>query len=252
MWCGINSKNVTLLCIFLSLGLNQVCPIQVSSPTTLSAAQGDAVTLKCTFWSHTSATSMLSVDWSFRPQSGGPAHTFFHFFSVEYPPKEGPFQGRVKWQGNPRWGVASILLLNASLSDNGTYTCTVRNPPDVHGAPAHIQLTVTPRGHPLRFTYVAVLLALVLLPSVIIALLLLGRACCLGCCCRSPRWDEPPVQGLHSTDRERALYEKPTTKQQIDECCKMYLQDPEFGEYYIHNKRLQAEIVDEAVAESQC
>ncbi|KAJ0063830.1 hypothetical protein NL108_011072, partial [Boleophthalmus pectinirostris] len=68
----------------------------------------------------------------------------FHFASRAFPPMEGQFTGRIKWQGSPARGDASIALINATLQDNGTYTCTVRNPPDVHGAvTSHSVLTVT-------------------------------------------------------------------------------------------------------------
>ena len=72
---------------------------------------------------------------------------FFHFSSLVFPPRDGQFNGRVKWLGSPARGEASIQLLNASLSDNGTYTCSVRNPPDVHGFPtSQTVLTVSPEG----------------------------------------------------------------------------------------------------------
>lgn len=72
---------------------------------------------------------------------------FFHFSSLVFPPRDGQFNGRVKWLGSPARGEASIQLLNASLSDNGTYTCSVRNPPDVHGSPtSQTVLTVTSKG----------------------------------------------------------------------------------------------------------
>lgn len=72
---------------------------------------------------------------------------FFHFSSRAFPPLEGQFAGRIRWQGSPARGEASIALINATLQDNGTFTCSVRNPPDVHGSPnSHTVLTVTPKG----------------------------------------------------------------------------------------------------------
>lgn len=72
---------------------------------------------------------------------------FFHFSSRAFPPLDGQFTGRIRWQGSPARGDASISLINSTLKDNGTYTCSVRNPPDVHGAPnSHTVLTVTPKG----------------------------------------------------------------------------------------------------------
>lgn len=67
----------------------------------------------------------------------------FHFYLVAYPLQEGHLKGRVQWYGNPARGDASIQLLNASLSDNGTYSCAVRNPPDFQGSPSNTILTVS-------------------------------------------------------------------------------------------------------------
>lgn len=75
-----------------------------------------------------------------------PPLQFFHFSSRAFPPNDGQFTGRIRWQGSPARGEASISLINATLNDNGTYTCSVRNPPDVHGSPtSHTVLTVTPK-----------------------------------------------------------------------------------------------------------
>lgn len=68
---------------------------------------------------------------------------FFHFYSVAYPPKEGHFKGRVIWHGDPGRGDASVRLLNATLNDNGTYSCAVRNPPDFQGPPSNTVLSVS-------------------------------------------------------------------------------------------------------------
>lgn len=71
---------------------------------------------------------------------------FFHFSSIAYPPVDGQFKDRIKWVGSPSQRDASIQLFNASLNDNGTYTCAVYNPPDVHGLPSKTILTVTPKS----------------------------------------------------------------------------------------------------------
>lgn len=72
---------------------------------------------------------------------------FFHFSSRAFPPQQGQFAGRIGWLGAPARGDASISLANSTLQDNGTYTCSVRNPPDVHGSPtSHTVLTVSPKG----------------------------------------------------------------------------------------------------------
>ncbi|XP_062872830.1 myelin protein zero-like protein 3 [Trichomycterus rosablanca] len=155
--------------------------ISVTATAEVNAVRGETVTLSCSFTSTSRLTSKMSVDWSYRPPDGGPPHTFFHFFSVPYPPEVGQFKGRVKWSGNPARNDASIQLLNATLTDNGTYSCAVRNPPDVHGPPADTILTISPKKAGLRFSDVAVLALFVLFPSALITLVLLMRICC-PCC----------------------------------------------------------------------
>ncbi|XP_052323368.1 myelin protein zero-like protein 3 isoform X2 [Oncorhynchus keta] len=189
---SIRLNIVLLLYLMVCFVLCPVLGITVSSPAEVHSVRGDAVTLTCTFTSTSRATSRMSVDWSYRPQSGGPPQAFFHFSSLVFPPRDGQFNGRVKWLGSPARGVASIQLLNTSLSDNGTYTCSVRNPPDVHGFPtSQTVLTVTPEVLTVHFSDVAVLLAFILLPSTIITLALLGRMCC-------PPRDKSQTQGYHS------------------------------------------------------
>lgn len=52
-----------------------VSSISVSSPPEVHASKGDAVSLSCTFTSTSRPTSKMSVDWSYRPPSGGPPQT---------------------------------------------------------------------------------------------------------------------------------------------------------------------------------
>ncbi|KAI1903862.1 hypothetical protein AGOR_G00031590 [Albula goreensis] len=240
-----------ILCLVLSLVLGQVSAMQVSTPGDQQVSMGQTVTLQCSFHSSISSSSAVSIDWSFRPQDGGPSFTFFHFSgSVAYPPSQAPFRGRVQWVGNSHRGDASIQLLNTSLSDNGTYTCAVKNPPDVHGAPAHTQLTVTPGGRALRFSDVGVLFILVLIPSSLSTLMHLGRLCCLGNrCCSGGGANQrvPRSPSIALTEGKGPVYRNLTTREKIVLCCNMYLQDPDYDEYYLHSK-LHAE----PVAESQC
>ncbi|XP_019748375.1 myelin protein zero-like protein 3 [Hippocampus comes] len=169
-------KDVLPFHLFFFLAPSLVSPITVSSPAELQASAGDTVTLSCTFTSTSRPTSKMTIDWSYRPQAGGPPQTFFHFSSRAFPPLEGQFSGRVQWRGSPAKGEASIALINSTLNDNGTYTCSVRNPPDVHGNPnSHTVLTVMPKIPSVRFSDVAVLLFFVLIPSTIITLILIGQ-----------------------------------------------------------------------------
>lgn len=70
----------------------------------------------------------------------------FHYKSLPYPTTVGKFKDRISWVGNVAKGDASIALQSPVVSDNGTFICSVRNPPDVyHNIPKTV-LIVTERG----------------------------------------------------------------------------------------------------------
>lgn len=99
------------------------------------------------FISHSFPFSFLNLTYTVASVTLSSPFQFFHFSSRAFLPPDGQFAGRVRWQGSPARGEAAISLINATLNDNGTYTCSVRNPPDVHGSPtSHTVLTVTPKG----------------------------------------------------------------------------------------------------------
>uniref|UniRef100_A0A8C1YJD0 Ig-like domain-containing protein n=1 Tax=Cyprinus carpio TaxID=7962 RepID=A0A8C1YJD0_CYPCA len=228
------SKGV-LSCVFVGFVLwRSVCCISVAAPAEVSVVRGGTVTLTCSFTSSSSITSHMSIDWTFRPDSGGPAKTIFHFSSQAYLPEDDYFKGRVKWAGSPSRGEASIQLLNASLTDNGTYTCTVRNPPDVHGHPAQTVLTVTPQRLSVTFTDVGVLLVFVLVPSGIVTLVLLGR---ILCPCRSVS-EKSPAAAHHSPIEEvtgdEYFYGQTQPKRSL--CC-CYFKDFEYEDDYMMEEK---------------
>lgn len=70
----------------------------------------------------------------------------FLYQGKPFPPTEGHFKGHVEWSGNVLKNDASIALNNMQFSFNGTYTCQVRNPPDVQGFTGEIRLEVVQSG----------------------------------------------------------------------------------------------------------
>ncbi|XP_037334612.1 myelin protein zero-like protein 3 [Pungitius pungitius] len=230
-------------CLLALFAPSLVSSISVNTPAELHASTGDTVSLSCTFTSTSTPTSKMRVDWSYRPQSGGTPGSLFHFSSRAFPPPDGQFLGRIQWRGVPARGDASIALVNATLSDNGTYTCSVRNPPDVHGSPtSHTVLTVTPRVASVRFSDVAVLLALVLLPSTLITFVLIGRMLC-------PRKRSDQSKGYRSPI-EVTEGEEYGAKAKRAACCDLYMMDSEDEDGYYDLKKRPP--VDEGYAESQC
>ncbi|KAI1893266.1 hypothetical protein AGOR_G00121940 [Albula goreensis] len=218
----------------------QVCSIEVwSSSSELQVVKGSAVTLGCRFRSSEHVTSLMSVDWSYRPQTGGRLDSFFYFSSRAHAPEQGQFKGRIRWVGKPNGGDASIQLLNATLNDNGTYTC--------------ITLSVVPKPLTRRFSDVAVLMGLVLLPSALIIPVLLGRMCWQGpSCCgrRGKSAGQGHPSPIEVTEREELMYKNSGTKEKEKEksitCCELYFQDSDVEEYYVHNEKFGEE------AETHC
>ncbi|KAM7413528.1 hypothetical protein PAMA_020756 [Pampus argenteus] len=217
-----SAVNVDLLLhLILCVAPCLVSSITVNTPAELHASKGDTITLSCTFTSTSRPTSKMSVDWSYKPQSGGPPQSFFHFSSRAFPSLEGQFAGRIQWSGIPARGEASISLINATLKDNGTYTCSVRNPPDVHGSPnSHIVLTVTPKALSIRFSDVAVLLCFILLPSTIITLILIGRMFCPKKQHSQSNTYRSPIE---VTEGEQYNINPPEAKEQKVSCCDLWL-----------------------------
>ncbi|XP_062241260.1 myelin protein zero-like protein 3 [Platichthys flesus] len=238
---------VWLLCALGCLVPPLVSSILVSSPAEVHASSGDTVKLSCAFTSTSRPTSKMTVDWSYRPQSGGPPQTFFHFSSKAFLPSDGQFAGRIEWQGTPARGEASISLINTTLGDNGTFTCSVRNPPDVHGSPtSHTVLTVTPKAISIRFSDVAVLLVFVLLPSGVITLILIVRIIC-------PKKKRSQSKAYRSpievTEGEEYGIQPPGVKEKGVSCCDLYLMDSDDEEEYYNIDKKPP--VDEGYAESQ-
>lgn len=63
-----------------------------------------------------------------------------------FKPMSGRFKDRVVWDGNPERYDVSIILWKLQFDDNGTYTCQVKNPPDVDGLIGEIRLSVVHTG----------------------------------------------------------------------------------------------------------
>lgn len=70
----------------------------------------------------------------------------FHYQSFQYPTTAGTFRDRISWAGDVYKGDASISIRSPTLKDNGTFSCAVKNPPDVHHNIPVTELTITERG----------------------------------------------------------------------------------------------------------
>ncbi|XP_049634146.1 myelin protein zero-like protein 2 [Suncus etruscus] len=131
--------------LLLALQLPALWPaaaVEIYTSRSLEAVNGTDQRLKCTFSSFAPVGDSLTVTWNFRPQDGGPEQFLFYFHMSPYGPTVGRFKDRVVWDGNPERYDVSIILGRLQFDDNGTYTCQVKNPPDVDGLIGEIQLSV--------------------------------------------------------------------------------------------------------------
>ncbi|XP_074018609.1 LOW QUALITY PROTEIN: myelin protein zero-like protein 3 [Numenius arquata] len=161
--------------ILLLLGVCNALSLEIKVSPKVRAFVGEQVTLKCSFKSSSPITESLTIDWTYRPFTSGQMETIFHYQSVPYPTTVGKFKDRISWVGNVAKGDASIAIQNPVMSDNGTFICSVRNPPDAYHNIPQTMLVVVERGLSFQLTSATLLSILVFLPSIIVVVLLLVR-----------------------------------------------------------------------------
>ncbi|XP_017665096.1 PREDICTED: myelin protein zero-like protein 3 [Lepidothrix coronata] len=161
--------------LLLLLGVCKALSLEIKANPKVIAVVGEQALLKCSFKSSSPIIESLVVYWTYRPLAGGPMETVFHYQSVPYPTTVGKFKDRISWVGNVASGDASIALQSPELSDNGTFFCNVKNPPDVYHNIPQTVLEVTERGLSFQLTSAALLSLSVFLPSTIVVVLLLVR-----------------------------------------------------------------------------
>ncbi|XP_074417386.1 myelin protein zero-like protein 3 isoform X3 [Larus michahellis] len=152
-----------------------VLSVEIKVSPKVRAFVGEQITLKCSFKSSSPITESLTIDWTYRPVTSGQMETIFHYQSVPYLTTVGKFKDRISWVGNVAKGDASITIQSPVMTDNGTFICSVRNPPDVYHNIPQIMLIVVERGLSFQLTSATLLSILVFLPSAIVVVLLLVR-----------------------------------------------------------------------------
>ncbi|XP_077597035.1 myelin protein zero-like protein 2 [Stigmatopora nigra] len=114
--------------------LSGVAGIEIYAPPQVEAVNGTAVRLKCTFRSTRPVSAeSVHVSWNFRALNSKTEESVFHYQEVAYPPVSGRFKGHAVWSGDIGRNDVSITLHEVPPTFNGTYICSVRNNPDVHG-----------------------------------------------------------------------------------------------------------------------
>ncbi|XP_053502820.1 myelin protein zero-like protein 2 [Ictalurus furcatus] len=165
--------------LLFTSGWQGVAAMQVYTSGRVQAVNGTDVRLKCTFQSsHPIKRSTLTISWSFRPLRPGNEETVFYFHEKAFPPSEGRFQKKVVFVGDVLSSDASILVRDVMFSYNGTFSCQVKNPPDVHGNVGEIQLRVVASAPFSEIVILAVAIGgAVLLAIVILAICMFVRQC---------------------------------------------------------------------------
>ncbi|XP_041089106.1 myelin protein zero-like 1 like isoform X2 [Polyodon spathula] len=121
--------------------------VDVYTPAELFVENGTDGTLRCTFTSKELVSSGTSFSWNFHPEGGGDAVSLFHYTGGKpYFGKTPQFKDRVRWVGDLNKRDASISITKMIFKDNGTYSCDVKNPPDIDVKPSSIQLRVVEKG----------------------------------------------------------------------------------------------------------
>ncbi|XP_059930414.1 myelin protein zero-like protein 2 [Gadus macrocephalus] len=124
-------------------GMLAVQGMKVYTSSDVEAVNGTDVRLKCTFQSSASINlNSITVSWSFRPLGPGREESVFYYHMKAYPPLEGRFRKRAVWAGDIMSRDASIIVREVKFTYNGTFSCQIKNPPDVHGNAGEIRFRV--------------------------------------------------------------------------------------------------------------
>ncbi|KAM4016565.1 myelin protein zero-like protein 2 [Anomaloglossus baeobatrachus] len=148
-----------------------VSSMEVYTSKELQVRNGTDPRLKCTFSSYVALGDDVSVSWTFRPLSGGSDESVFYYYREPYPPKKGRFLNRAVWDGNAKRGDGSIIIMNIQQTDNGTYLCQVKNPPDAHGEMGEITVSVVDQ---VKFSEIMLLALVIGVGSAVIILIVIA------------------------------------------------------------------------------
>ncbi|KFO91968.1 Myelin protein zero-like 2, partial [Buceros rhinoceros silvestris] len=116
--------------------------VEVHTAKEVNAVNGTNLRLKCTFSSSSPISQDLTVTWNFQPEDLSSHEPVFCYMKEPYELPTGRFKERVTWDGNIERNDASIVIWNLQPTDNGTFTCQVKNPPDVYGTIGEVRLRV--------------------------------------------------------------------------------------------------------------
>ncbi|XP_042748776.1 myelin protein P0, partial [Lagopus leucura] len=133
--------------LLAALGPSPTSAIHVYTPREVYGTVGSHVTLSCSFWSSEWISEDISITWHFQAEGSRDSISIFHYAKGQpYIDDVGSFKERMEWVGNPRRKDGSIVIHNLDYTDNGTFTCDVKNPPDIVGKSSQVTLYVLEKG----------------------------------------------------------------------------------------------------------
>uniref|UniRef100_A0A673GZW2 Myelin protein zero-like protein 1 n=1 Tax=Sinocyclocheilus rhinocerous TaxID=307959 RepID=A0A673GZW2_9TELE len=133
------------LCTLVSfICVSGVSAIDVYTPAELFAENGTTATLSCSFKSREVISSLASVVWSFLPE--GETGIFYYSGGKQFPGSVPQFKSRVEWAGDMNKKDVSIRVLQMQFKDNGTFSCDVKNPPDISRQMSFTKVRVVMKG----------------------------------------------------------------------------------------------------------
>ncbi|XP_029028537.1 myelin protein zero-like 1 like isoform X2 [Betta splendens] len=139
--------------IFVALVTKPTLAVDIYADPEMIVQNGTTGILRCTFKSHEVVSSSTTVSWSFQPNDpnnklSSPPNVIYYYSGGKGFPGVPEFRERVQFVGDINKKDVSIQLGPVQFSDNGTFFCDVRNPPDVTGTVARIELRVVRRALP--------------------------------------------------------------------------------------------------------
>uniref|UniRef100_A0A3P9JG08 Myelin protein zero-like 1 like n=1 Tax=Oryzias latipes TaxID=8090 RepID=A0A3P9JG08_ORYLA len=121
----------------------QTCGLDVQADPEVIVQNGTTGVLRCSFKSSEVVTKRTTVTWKFQSNQPNSLYlTIFYFSDGQGYPGLEEFKERVQFIGDINKRDVSIQLSPTQFSDNGTFICDVKNPPDVSGTQAETLLRV--------------------------------------------------------------------------------------------------------------
>ncbi|XP_040278855.1 myelin protein zero-like protein 1 isoform X1 [Bufo bufo] len=143
-WCGLCLLLAEVLCTVHYAGA-----LEIYGPNELFVENGTYAKLPCSFKSTDVTSSTTSITWTFLEEGSSAAGVviFYYIGGKQYPGTMPRFKDRVSWAGEINNRDVSIKLDKITFKDNGTYSCSVMNPPDISGTPKQIKLRVVEKDN---------------------------------------------------------------------------------------------------------